>query len=99
MEWNFLSCVGAVFLGYCSLNLVLQILHGIRAFVLPALGMRKNLKKLGEWAVITGCTDGIGKAYTNELARQGLKLVLISRTKEKLESLAGELSKKNMVHC
>lgn len=50
MEWNFLSCVGAVFLGYCSLNLVLQILHGIRAFVLPALGMRKNLKKLGEWA-------------------------------------------------
>ena len=50
MEWNFLSGVGAVFLGYYSLNLVLQILHGIRAFFLPALGLRKNLKKLGEWA-------------------------------------------------
>lgn len=50
MEWNFLSGVGAVFLGYYSLNLVLQILHGMRAFLLPALGMRKNLKKLGEWA-------------------------------------------------
>jgi len=50
MEWNFLSGVGALFLGYYSLKLVLQILHGIRAFVLPALGMRKNLKKLGEWA-------------------------------------------------
>ena len=50
MEWNFLSCAGAVFLGYYSLNLVLQILHGVRAFVLPALGMRKNLKKFGEWA-------------------------------------------------
>lgn len=32
-----------------------------------------------------------------QLARQGFKVVLISRTKEKLESLAGELSKKNMV--
>ena len=50
MEWNFLSGAGAVFLGYYSLNFVLQILHGIRAFVLPALGIRKNLKKLGEWA-------------------------------------------------
>ena len=53
MEWNFLSGAGAVFLGYYSLNFVLQILHGIRAFVLPALGIRKNLKKLGEWAGTT----------------------------------------------
>lgn len=50
MEWNFLSGVGALFLGYYSLNFVLQVLHGIRAFVLPALGLRKNLKKFGEWA-------------------------------------------------
>ena len=50
MEWNFLSVAGAVFLGYYSLNLVLQFLHGIRAFVLPALGVRKNLKKFGKWA-------------------------------------------------
>ena len=50
MEWNFLSGVGALFLGYYSLNFVLQVLHGIRAFVLPALGLRKTLKKLGAWA-------------------------------------------------
>ena len=50
MEWNFLSGVGAVFLGYYSLNFVLQVLHGIRAFFLPAIGIKKNLKKLGQWA-------------------------------------------------
>ena len=50
MEWNFLSGVGAVFLGYYSLNFVLQVLHGIRAFALPAIGIKKNLKKLGQWA-------------------------------------------------
>ena len=50
MEWNFLSGVGAVFLGYYCLNFVLQVLHGIRAFVLPAIGIKKNLNKLGQWA-------------------------------------------------
>ncbi|XP_068706685.1 very-long-chain 3-oxoacyl-CoA reductase-like isoform X2 [Montipora foliosa] len=92
MEWNFLSYVGAGFLGYYSLTFFLQVIHGIRAFVLPAIGIKKNLKKLGDWAVVTGCTDGIGKAYTYELAKQGFKLVLISRTQEKLETLAAELS-------
>ena len=60
MEWNFLSGAGAVFLGYYSLSFILQILHGIRAFVLPALGIKKNLKKLGQWA---------GKLYKMPRAR------------------------------
>lgn len=92
MEWNLLSYVGAGVLGYYSFTFLLQMIHGIRAFVLPTIGIKKNLKKLGEWAVVTGCTDGIGKAYTHELARQGFKIVLISRTVEKLETLAVELS-------
>ena len=50
MEWNFLSYVGAGFLGYYSLTFFLQVIHGIRAFVLPAIGIKKNLKKLGDWA-------------------------------------------------
>ncbi|XP_067052527.1 very-long-chain 3-oxoacyl-CoA reductase-B-like isoform X2 [Acropora muricata] len=91
MEWNLLSYAGAAFLGYYSFTFLLQVIHGVRAFVLPTIGIKKNLKKLGEWAVVTGCTDGIGKAYTHELARQGFKIVLISRTLEKLETLAVEL--------
>lgn len=31
----------------------------------------RNLKKLGEWAVVTGATDGIGKAYAEALAKRG----------------------------
>ena len=31
----------------------------------------KNLKRLGQWAVITGATDGIGKAYAFALAKKG----------------------------
>jgi short-subunit dehydrogenase len=45
------------------------------------------------FTVITGCTDGIGKEYAKELAKQGLNIVLISRTESKLAALAKELGK------
>lgn len=31
----------------------------------------KNLRKLGSWAVVTGATDGIGRALCDVLARKG----------------------------
>lgn len=43
--------------------------------------------------VVTGCTDGIGKAYAKELARKGLSIVLVSRNQEKLDKTAAEISK------
>ncbi|XP_037960400.1 hydroxysteroid dehydrogenase-like protein 1 [Teleopsis dalmanni] len=48
-------------------------------------------EKFGKWAVITGATDGIGKEYAKELAKQGVNVVLISRTKEKLVAVANEI--------
>nr|XP_033325770.1 inactive hydroxysteroid dehydrogenase-like protein 1 [Megalopta genalis]XP_033325771.1 inactive hydroxysteroid dehydrogenase-like protein 1 [Megalopta genalis]XP_033325772.1 inactive hydroxysteroid dehydrogenase-like protein 1 [Megalopta genalis]XP_033325773.1 inactive hydroxysteroid dehydrogenase-like protein 1 [Megalopta genalis]XP_033325774.1 inactive hydroxysteroid dehydrogenase-like protein 1 [Megalopta genalis] len=47
--------------------------------------------KFGEWAVVTGSTDGIGKAYAKELAARGVNLVLISRSLEKLEKTKDEI--------
>uniref|UniRef100_A0A182PHX0 Steroid dehydrogenase n=1 Tax=Anopheles epiroticus TaxID=199890 RepID=A0A182PHX0_9DIPT len=54
-------------------------------------GCRINLKKTGEWALITGATDGIGKAYAYALARRGLNVILVSRTLSKLEDVAKEI--------
>ncbi|EHB09650.1 Testosterone 17-beta-dehydrogenase 3 [Heterocephalus glaber] len=51
------------------------------------------LPSMGQWAVITGAGDGIGKAYSFELARQGLNVILISRTLEKLQTIATEIEK------
>ena len=48
-------------------------------------------KKLGQWAVVTGATDGIGKAYAEELADEGMNVVLISRSQEKLDKVAAEI--------
>jgi len=55
------------------------------------LGISKDVKKFGEWAVITGATDGIGKAYAQILAAKGMKLCLISRTQERLDQTAKEI--------
>ena len=44
--------------------------------------------------MVTGATDGIGKAMAFELARKGLNVILISRSQEKLEASAVELRTK-----
>ncbi|NWR57287.1 DHB12 reductase, partial [Bucorvus abyssinicus] len=47
--------------------------------------------------VVTGATDGIGRAYAEELARRGMNVALISRSKEKLDQVAGEIKEKYKV--
>ena len=54
----------------------------------------KDLRKYGKWVVITGATDGIGKAYAFVLAKKGLSLVLISRTEAKLQAVKEEIDAK-----
>ncbi|KAE8633258.1 hypothetical protein XENTR_v10001830 [Xenopus tropicalis] len=48
-------------------------------------------QSLGEWAVVTGAGDGIGKAYSTELANRGMNIVMISRTLEKMQAVAMDI--------
>ncbi|CAL8075688.1 unnamed protein product [Calicophoron daubneyi] len=52
---------------------------------------RRRLRDAGEWAIVTGATDGIGKGFVQELASDGLNIVLISRNAEKLDVVAEEI--------
>jgi len=54
----------------------------------------KKLRDYGEWAVVTGCTSGIGRAYAFELAKQGLNVMLLSRSEGSLAELEKELKEK-----
>jgi NADPH:quinone reductase-like Zn-dependent oxidoreductase len=51
----------------CTIQLLAAI---YKLFLRPG----KKLTKLGEWAVVTGATDGIGKAYAMELAKKGVNV-------------------------
>ncbi|XP_057949431.1 very-long-chain 3-oxoacyl-CoA reductase 1-like [Malania oleifera] len=77
------------FLGFLSLfNSSVSILKW--AFI-TLLRPPKNLKSYGSWAVVTGSTDGIGKAFAFQLAAEGLNLILVSRNSDKLRAVSGEI--------
>ena len=43
------------------------------------------------WAVVTGCTDGIGREYALQLAQKGYSILLVARNSEKLAAVAAEI--------
>uniref|UniRef100_A0A673BY92 Hydroxysteroid (17-beta) dehydrogenase 12b n=1 Tax=Sphaeramia orbicularis TaxID=375764 RepID=A0A673BY92_9TELE len=85
-----LGAVTAAWLSVCS---VYRLLSGFKVWVLGN-GRLVSPTTLGKWAVVTGATDGIGKAYAEELARRGFSIVLISRSQEKLDEVSKAIESK-----
>ena len=82
----------ALLAAFFAYKVVLPLLGGFYAhFLRPG----KNLTKYGQWAVVTGATDGIGKALCFEFAKKGLDVFLISRTESKLADVEAELRAKH----
>uniref|UniRef100_A0A3B3STQ9 Hydroxysteroid 17-beta dehydrogenase 12 n=1 Tax=Paramormyrops kingsleyae TaxID=1676925 RepID=A0A3B3STQ9_9TELE len=78
--------IGAATAAWVSLWSFYRLLSGFRIWVLGNGQIVST--KLGKWAVVTGATDGIGKAFAEELARRGFAVVLISRSQEKLDDVS-----------
>jgi len=71
--------VGAVIAG----SLALKTLKNLFLFLQPSKDLAKRYGK-ASWAIITGASRGVGKAFAFELADRGFNVVLISRNQESL---------------
>jgi hypothetical protein len=71
-DWSRDAFAGSLLVLFAFIGAVIflrSLFAAARAVWVFFLRPGKNLKaNLGQWAVITGCTDGIGKAYAEALA-------------------------------
>lgn len=89
-----------IFLGVCTLLYIsLRLMSAALRLVSSLLFSRRlRLKQTGQWAVVTGATDGIGKALATELLREGMAVILISRSPERLQNTKKELAEECKVN-
>src|SRR5687767_3374416 len=57
-----------------------------------------DLQLSGKVAIITGASRGIGRAIAETLAAEGMKLVLVARSRDLLDALAGSLETDSLAH-
>ncbi|XP_054467772.1 17-beta-hydroxysteroid dehydrogenase type 3 [Anoplopoma fimbria] len=85
----FFIALGAAVIVYYGVRLLLfsRMLFPKRWFPLST----SFFTSMGEWAVVTGASEGIGRAYAFALAEQGMNVVIMSRTKATLDQVAKEI--------
>jgi len=87
----FLAALGGITLGRFVLTATRVFLQ---TFVLPGINLSKFGAKRGAWAVVTGATDGIGREFAAQLAKEGFNLLIASRNADKLKVVAEEFESK-----
>ncbi|XP_037126651.1 hydroxysteroid (20-beta) dehydrogenase 2 isoform X1 [Syngnathus acus] len=91
MAWSdALMIIGGFTLIFYSIKAAWKCYQGFKEFILSEF-WQVDLRTYGQWAVVTGATSGIGKAYAMELAQRGLDIVLVSRCDVKLRQVAKEI--------
>jgi len=83
--------VGVFYIAKLTASAVLDLWDGVQAFILPKIWKTDLRSEYGAWALVTGCTRGIGREYALGLARRGMNVMLVARDKKSLESLAVEV--------
>jgi len=86
---------GAISASYLILRAAYSLLTNLWNYVLSrSLVPSVDLKSFGGWGLVTGATDGIGRAYADILASKGLDIVIVSRSEEKLQKTSEEIEGK-----
>jgi len=78
-----------------GIGLIIAVIISFLGIIIFQITSGKSLKRYGAgtdaWAVVTGSSDGIGKAYAKQLADKQFNIVLLSRTESKLTEVAKDI--------
>jgi len=86
------ALLGALYAAKCCIQSAYNLYRAVKVYVLPKLWPKQDFRtKYGEWAVVTGASEGIGRSYAIELAKRGMNIMLMSRSHAKLEKVAVEI--------
>lgn len=85
----FLFCIIGLFF---SVKTIAEFVFFLKRIYKPKVNILNKYGK-GSYAIITGGSDGVGKAFALNFAQQGFNLILVARNKSKLEAVKNELLK------
>ncbi|XP_054156031.1 inactive hydroxysteroid dehydrogenase-like protein 1 [Oppia nitens] len=91
------TLLGLVYTGRMAIGLMIAAVRGFRVHLWSRVWTLDLKRKYGEWAVITGATDGIGLEYARALAGRGFSLILVGRNESKLAVVKQELLARTQV--
>ncbi|KAK7098894.1 inactive hydroxysteroid dehydrogenase-like protein 1 [Littorina saxatilis] len=87
-----LALIGAYYVAKRSLTFASYVGDALYVHLYGRFAQEEDLRqKFGSWAVVTGSSDGIGRAYARQLARRGMNIVLLSRDEKKLMHAAQDI--------
>ena len=86
MDWAY--WIGTATLVYFGIIAIRECLNMVRMMYFPA---KLDMVRYGEWALVTGCTDGIGKQYCLQMLPECSKFILVGRNSTKLNLLHEEM--------
>ncbi|KAI5452748.1 hypothetical protein NCC49_000495 [Naganishia albida] len=86
-----LALVGALVLAKLVVSWVTFLAE---TFAFGGTNVKSFGAKKGKWAVVTGCTSGIGESFAKQLGKAGYNVLLVSRNKQVLNTLAQEIAGK-----
>ncbi|XP_045454061.1 very-long-chain 3-oxoacyl-CoA reductase [Melitaea cinxia] len=97
-QYTFLEQIAIIFIVAILLLITKIVFNIFYTYVVGPAVNKVDFKSQGKWALITGSTDGIGKAYAIELAARGCDIILVSRSIDKLNATASEIENKYKVN-
>lgn len=95
---DLLSAIGLFYIGKSAVSLSCKLVNCFRTHLLPKIWHTGSFPVLfGKWAVVLNGSEGLGKAFAEQLALRGMNILLIGTDMQALRKVAMEIEQNYLV--